>query len=354
MTAAATPAPIGSATPDGDPSARREIVVAMPDALFARFFTDADLARLRALGEVRFSPTPRDHRSPAAQELLSAADVLITGWGTDRLDAELLADAPRLRAVVHSAGSVRKVVAPDVYRHGLRVSSQTALNAAPVAEYTLAMILLAAKDVFRAARLYAEVRGPVDREAHFPTAGAYLRRVGFIGLSMISRQVIELLRPFGAEMLVYSRHLGDAEAEALGVRRATLKEIMSTAEVISLHSADVPANYRMIGAEELALVQDGATFINTARGRLVDQDALIDELRTGRFDAVLDVADPDVTVPDSPLWEMDNVLLTPHFAGSVGNELYRLGNGVVDDIESFVAGRPMAGEIPEEQYAARA
>lgn len=332
----------------------REILVAMPEELFTRFFTPEHLARLRALADVRLSPTPRDHRSPEARELLSRAEILITGWGSDLLDGELMAAAPHLRAVVHSAGTVRKVVAADAYASGIRISSQTELNAAPVAEYTLAMILLAAKDVFRAQRLYADVRGPVDREARFPTAGTYMSKVGLVGLSMISRQVIELLRPFGAQILVCSRHLDAAGADRLGVRSASLEEIMSTAEVISLHSADVPANYRMIGAEQLAQIKDGATLINTARGRLVDQDALIAELRTGRFDAILDVTDPDVTVPDSPLWEMDNVILTPHFAGSVGNELFRLGNGAVEDIENFVAGKQMAGEITREQYAGRA
>lgn len=331
----------------------RTLMVAMPEGLFHQFFTAEDVARLRSHGNLVLSPTPEDHRSPGARELLASAEILITGWGADLLDAELMSQAPRLRLVVHSAGTVRKIVTADAYERGLRVSSQTALNAAPVAEYTLAMILLSAKDVFRAARHYRQVRSAIDRRT-FDHVGVYRRRVGFVGLSLISRQVIELLRPFGCEILVFSRHLGEAEAERLGVRPASLEEVMSTSEVISLHSADVPANYRMIGAEQLALIKDGATFINTARGRLVDQDALIEELRTGRFDAILDVADPDVTVPDSPLWDMDNVLLTPHFAGSLGQELFRLGNGAVQDIEDYLAGRPMAGEITAEGFAGRA
>lgn len=331
-----------------------EIMMAMPEKLVRKFFADDDLDRLRALGTVHLSPTPTDHRSTAALDLLARAEIVITGWGSDLLTGDLIAQAPHLKLVVHSAGTVRKVVSPDAFARGVRVSSQTSLNATPVAEYTLAMILLSAKDVFRSARLYGQMRAFIDREKHFSHAGVYRRKVGFIGLSLISRQTIDLLRPFGTEMMVFSRHLGAAEAAELGVRAVSLEELMSSAEVISLHSADTPANYRMLGAEQLALIQDGATFINTARGRLVDQDALIAELRTGRFDAILDVADPDVTVPDSPLWEMDNVLLTPHFAGSVGQELFRLGNGVVTDIENYLTEQPLGGEITAETYSARA
>lgn len=331
-----------------------EIMVAMPQELFAKFFTADHRQQLEALGNVRFSPTPKDHGSPEARELLATAEILISGWGSDLLDEEHISHAPHLKLVIHSAGTVRKIVTVEAFSHGVRVASQTALNAAPVAEYTVAMILLAAKDVFRSARIYDEVRGPIDREKYFATAGVYLSKVGLIGLSMISRQVIDLLRPFGTDIMVYSRHLDADEARELGVRRVDLDELLTTADVVSLHSADTPANYRMIGAQQIALIRDGATFINTARGRLVDQDALVAELRSGRFDAILDVADPDVTVPDSPLWDMDNVILTPHFAGSVGTELYRLGHGVVQGIEDFLAGRPVVGEITAETYEARA
>lgn len=333
---------------------KADIVVAMQPRLFERFFTSEDHERLTESGTVTFLTTPGDLRSGEALGLLSRAQVLVTGWDSGKLDDELVDQAPRLELVAHTGGTVRHVVTPRVFEHDVRVTSQTELNAVPVAEYTLAMILLSAKDVFRAGRLYRSMRSSVDRESHFPHAGVYRRRVGVIGLSMISRQVIDLLRPFGTRTMVYSRHLDEETARVWGVERASLAELLRTSEVISLHSADVPANYRMLGAEQLALIQDGATFINTARGRLVDQNALVEELATGRFDAILDVADPDVTEPESPLWNMDNVLLTPHFAGSVGNELYRLGNGTVNDIEHFLAGRLMAGEITPATFHRRA
>jgi phosphoglycerate dehydrogenase-like enzyme len=329
---------------------RHKIVIAMTPQLRREFFRAEDRTRLATCGEVAISPSPLDHGTPEAGALLQSAEVLVTGWETAVIDESVLMHAPHLRAVIHTAGSVRTYVTQDVFRHQVRVSSQTAANSEPVAEYTVAMIMLAGKATLRAARLYAKTRAPVDRAAQFPDVGLFGRRVGLIGLSRISRRVISLLRPFDIEVLVHSRHLTPEEATALGVRSVSLKELLSTCEVVSLHSASLPRTRHLLGAGELALLQDGSTFINTARGSIVDQDALIAELATGRIDAILDVADPDVTVPTSPLWDMPNVILTPHFAGAVGNEFQRLGRSAVIDVETFLAGGQMPGEITAEQF----
>lgn len=333
---------------------RPKIVIAMMPSLEAEFFRPADLDRLRACGDVSMSPTPGDHGTPDARAALEDAEIVLTGWGTALVSESVLDHAPRVRVVVHTAGSVRRYVAPEVYTRGVRVASQTAANSQPVAEYTAAMIMLAAKETLRAARQYAATRAAVDRSAGFPRAGLFGRRIGLIGLSQISRRVIALLRPFDVEILVHSRHLAPAEATTLGVRSVSLDELLSSCEVVSLHSASLPRTRHLIGARELARMQDRATLINTARGAIVDQDALIAELATGRIDAILDVAEPDVTAPSSPLWDMPNVLLTPHFAGAVGNELHRLGLHAVIDVEHFLAGEPMPGEISAEQYANQA
>jgi phosphoglycerate dehydrogenase-like enzyme len=330
------------------------ILVAMSPEMRSQFFRAQDWAALEALGTVDVLDTPHDYRDEQARDQLRVAEVIVTGWGTDIIDSEALSRAPELKAVVHTGGSVRTIVTADVYPRGVRVSSQTAANSEPVAEYTVAMIMLAAKDVFRSERLYRQLRDFVDRGKHFPRAGLFGRRIGIVGLSRISLRVIDLLRPYRVEIDVYSRHLSPERAAELGVRPVPLDELMRTCEVISLHSASLPSTRHMIDDQLLALIQDGATLINTARGALIDQDALIRELATGRFDAILDVADPDVTVPDSPLWDMPNVILTPHFAGAVGHELYRLGQSAVEDVEDFAAGREMAGEIDAAQYEKQA
>lgn len=330
-----------------------EILVPIGDVLRARLFNAEDWARLSALGHVQVLADAR-YDEAGSRAALARADVVVTGWGTQRLDGPLLAEAPALRAVVHTGGSVRSIVGPEAFEREIVVSSQTAANAQPVAEFSLAMILLAGKDSFRAQRLYAQTRSFIDREEYFPSAGLYQRQVGLVGLSRISRRLIELLRPFDLDVAVYSRHLGEDEAARLGVRGLGLDELLSTSDVISLHSASLPSTRHMIGARELSLIRHGATLLNTARGAIVDQSALIAELATGRFDAILDVADPDVTVPDSPLWDMPNVILTPHFAGAVGTELMRLGHAAVQDVATVLSGEQPAGAISATQYEAQA
>lgn len=265
---------------------RPQIVMAMTASLRADFFRAQDLARLQACGDVSASPSPLDHGTPEARAALRDAEIVLTGWGTAVIDQSVLRDAPQLRAVVHTGGSVRHLVTPDVYSRGVRVSSQTAANSEPVAEYTVAMIMLAAKDTLRAARLYASTRAEVDRSTLFPHAGLFGRRIGLIGLSRISRRVIDLLRPFDVDILIHSQHLTPDEAAVLGVQSISMKELLSTCEVVSLHSASLPRTRHLLGAAELALIKDGATFINTARGAIVDQDALITELASGRIDAI--------------------------------------------------------------------
>ena len=329
-----------------------EIVVAMPENLRQSIFSDIAWERLSALGRV--SVIPADLGDSSAHAALAAAEVLLTGWGTSAVDAAVLAHTPKLRAVVHTAGSVRGIVDETAYRRGLVVTSQSAANALPVAEYTVAMILLAGKDVLRARRLYAQTKAVIDRGQQFTDAGLFGRRVGLIESTRISRRVLELLQPYDLDLVVCSQYLSPEAADALGARLVELDELLATSQVISLHAALLPSTRHMIGDRELALIADGATLINTARGGLIDQDALVAHLRTGRFDAILDVADPDVTVPDSPLWDLPNVVLTPHFAGAVGNELYRLGQGAVADVEAVLAGRQPAGNITEQQFRTQA
>lgn len=330
------------------------VAIAMTPVLRQRFFHPDQWLRLQQVATVTTIDAVDDLRSPEAARALADADVLVTGWGTGPVDDAVLAAAPLLRGIVHTGGSVRSIVGPEVFARGIVVSSQTEENAQPVAEYTVAMIMLAAKDVFRSARLYRDERDFIDREERFPEAGLYKRKVGIVGLSRISRKAIELLRPYETDLYVYSRHLDDEEASRLGVTPAGLDEIFAGCEVISLHSASLPETRHMVDADLLRLIRPGATFINTARGALVDQDALIRELGDGRFDAILDVADPDVTAADSPLWHLPNVTLTPHFAGAVGHELWRLGGSAVQDVADILGGVAPRGEIAATALPTRA
>ncbi|CAM5257936.1 hypothetical protein SVIOM74S_06120 [Streptomyces violarus] len=175
-----------------------------PQALFAmtaenvpQVFPPEVLARLRASVDIDPALVARDFADPGVREALARTEILVTGWGCPRLDEAVLDAAPRLRAVLHSAGSVKSFATPGIWRRGIAVSSAAAANALPVAEYTLAMILLAGKDV-----LVARDRMRATRTSSgwgvVPGIGNYGRRVGVVGASRIGRRVLELLRPFAS------------------------------------------------------------------------------------------------------------------------------------------------------------
>jgi phosphoglycerate dehydrogenase-like enzyme len=233
-----------------------------------------------------------------------------------------------------------------VYAAGIKVTHAAEANAVPVAEYTLAAILFANKRVFALRDLY---RTDPSRRTSYALMnepiGNCRRTVGLIGASRIGRRVAKLLRNFEFTVLIYDPFL-EASDELTGfVEPVDLDTLMARSDVVSLHAPSLPSTRGMLGKRQFRLMQDGATFINTARGALVDEAALIAELETGRIQAVIDVTEPEIPPRDSPLFALPNVFLTPHVAGAVGTERRRLGWMAVDEVERFVAGRPLEFEV---------
>lgn len=325
-------------------------VLAMAPQLTAGMITSAHLDRLRSLCEVP-DPEPLARFDEArAEALLSRAEILLTGWGVPPVDEAVLERAPRLRAIAHAAGTVKNHVTPACFRQGLRVTSAAAANAVPVAEYTLAAILLAGKRAFRLQRRYAELRGLRLWSREVPDLGNYHRVVGVVGASRTGRRLLELLAPFDFEVLVHDPYLAPGEARDLGAEEAELDDLLRRADVVSLHAPSLPETRHLIDARRLGLLRDGAVLVNTARGALVDTEALTRELVSGRLDAVLDTTEPEVLPADSPLYELPNVFLTPHVAGSLGNETGRLVEQALDEIERWVRGEALRHEVRPEDW----
>lgn len=323
----------------------------LPRAVFAMdpvhlplLFPEPLMARLRQTADIDPALVVQDFAAPTAAPALAGAEVLITGWGCPHLDADALAAAPKLRAVLHAAGSVRSLVGDALWEHGVTVSSAVTGNALPVAEYTLAMILLAGKDTFAHRERY-RVTHRYPTPAETAATGNLGRRVGVIAASRVGRRLLELLRPYDFEVLLHDPYVDAAEAAALGARLVSLEDLLSHSDIVSLHAPDIPETQRMLDRDRLALIRDGGVLINTSRGALVDHDALTDELVSGRLNAVLDVTEPEPLPAASPLYRLPNVYLTPHIAGSLGNELERLGRIVVDELERLAQGLPLAHEV---------
>ncbi|NYE00764.1 phosphoglycerate dehydrogenase-like enzyme [Kineosphaera limosa] len=321
----------------------------MAPTVWEEFSSPGVEARLRGL-----VATP-DGLDPLAvvQDIVSAPDladveVLLTGWGTPHLGPEILARMPRLRAVIHTAGSVKHLVSDACWERGLVVSSAVEENAIPVGEYTLAAILFAQKRVLETSRLYRQERGTLPWAAQFESLGNYGRVVGIVGASRIGRRVIELLRPFDMRVLLSDPYVDAAEARRLGVELVELDELVARSDTVSLHAPDLPQTRHLIDERRLGLMRTGSVLINTARGALVDTDALTAELVSGRLHAVIDVTEPEVLPAESPLYDLPNVLLTPHIAGSLGGELARLVDHALDELERYGAGLGFTSPVQRE------
>lgn len=294
----------------------------------------------------------RGYDTGDARALLARADILFTGWGAARVDAEALAIAARLRLIAHAGSAVKPAAAPEVWQAGITVTAAALANAAPVAEYALAMILLANKRTFPVRERFRTERKLWQPQWLAPgEPGNYGAIVGIVGASRIGRRLLALLKPFDLTVLVCDPFLSDEEARALGVEKATLAELLARSDVVSLHAPSLPETVGMIGRAELAAMRDGATLINTARGTLVDHAALTQELVSGRLDAVLDVTEPEPLPPNSPLFDLPNVVLTPHMAGAAGYETRRMAELLADEIERFVAGKPLLHAVKAEMLA---
>ena len=309
----------------------------MDPALVPFVFGDDERARLAEALEIDMTDAATSLAGIASP---SEVELLITGWGVPVIDRAGLDAFPALRAIVHWGGGIGFLDEAASAR-GIRISSARAANAVPVAEFTQAMITLAAKDAFWLSRQYCAEQTFIDREATAPRAGLFRTTVGIVGASTIGTMVIEKLRASDVEVLLYDPYATPEAAQRLGAELIDdLEELARRSRILSVHAPETPRTAGMISRAVLAALPDGATLVNTARGALVDQDALVDELQRGRLRAVLDVTEPDVLEAEHPLYTLPNVFLTPHLAGSMGVELRRLGESALAEVERFVAGAP--------------
>lgn len=331
-------------------SARRPVIAfAMTEAVRARVFPDELMREYEAVAEVAGFVT--EFESPEARAILADIEVLVTGWGAPRLGSALLDAAPRLDTVLHAAGTVKPYLTPELLERGVRVSSAAAANAVPVAEYAVSMIVLAGKRVLPIARRYRELQDDFNVEASFPGMGNYGQRIGIVGASKIGRLVIEMLAAYTFEVVVYDPFLTDAEAVELGVVSVPLEELMRTSDVVSVHAPSLPSTRNLIDASGIDLMPNGSTLVNTARGEIIDQDALTRRVVAGELFAILDVTVPWILESGHPLYESENALLTPHIAGSLGAELGRLAGAMLEDLRRIVRGEPLLHEIEPELLA---
>jgi phosphoglycerate dehydrogenase-like enzyme len=321
------------------------LFVLRPDA-YDEIYGPAERAAIAELIDVIAPPQTAEsiYEQP---DMLQEVDILLSGWGAPLLDATLLTHAPCLRAIFYGSGSIRGFVTDAVWERDILVTSAQAFNAIPVAEYTLAAILFSLKHGWRLAE-------KTRREQSFPprdeVPGVYKAIVGIIGLGFIGRLVCERLRPFNVQIIAYDPYVSDEEAATLNVAMRPLDALFREAQVVSLHAPLLPETTGMVKGVHLASMPRGGTFINTSRGRLVQEEELITVLaQRSDLQAVLDVTYPEPPPSGSALYSLPNVVLTPHIAGSLGSERRRMGEAMVGELRRFIAGEPLFYTITKEQ-----
>ncbi len=284
----------------------------------------------------------------ARPDVLQGVQIVMSGWGCPCMDADFLAAAPDLEAVFYGAGSIRGLVSEAFWERDIVITSAYAANGVPVAEYALAQILSGLKCVWptvrnlRATRCWQ--RGPM--------IGAYGTTVGLISLGMVARHLCRLLRAFDLKVLAYDPFVSADDAAALGVTLTGLDDIFAQSDAVSLHTPNLPETAGMITGRHLRMLRPNATFINTARGAVVRETEMIEVLgERPDVTAVLDVTNPEPPPPESPLWTLPNVVLTPHIAGSMAQECRRMGRSAVTEMEAYLDGRPMQWRISRAQAA---
>jgi len=307
------------------------------------FWQEQVIGKLSRISDVDFVPLNERFTSEKLADQIRDYDACITSWGSPFFTAEVLARADKLKFIGHGAGSVASIVGEDVFATSIAVTSANQVLGLSTAECAFSLIFAGAWNFAGySARLKQGQWSNNNREM---VLGVTRRVIGLVGLGQISRHVIRMLQPFGTTILLHSNYCTQEEADMLGVELCGLNDLFERSDIVSLHNTWTPQTEGMIGAEQLRQLRDGAVLVNTARGPIVREDALIAELRTGRISAALDVYEQEPLPADHELLAMPNVLCLPHIGGFHGLLKRELCDFIVDELGRFVAGEPLLGKV---------
>ena len=334
-------------------SQSRILVLPRPK-LYQELFGPDDDRLLRSLGEVVLHES---ESGPSAEELaanIGGFDIVVTGWGSPIFTDEVVKAATDLKLLTHTAGSIKYMFPPVLFERGIKITHAAPAIAGAVAEWALLLILTMLQRPHLHDRnlrdgVWDKGVPPVRREL----VG---QRVGLVAASYTGRSLAKLLRGIGTEVWIADPYLENTEALDLGVQKVGLDQLFSECRIVSLHAPITPETHKMIGKRELALLEDGALFVNTARSWLVDELALIAELQSGRINAALDVFDNEPLPGDNPFRDLskENVLLTPHMAAHTVEARRRQGAHMIAEIQRYLAGESLLYEVKQENLVTMA
>ena len=295
----------------------KALVAINKDKTFDTFFTKDNIDYAESLGEIVWLDTATAS-ADELKEKIKDCDTYITCWGSPALTPEILDYAPKLKLLTHLGSTVVPVVCDEVYKRGIKVISGFDYYSKSTAEGAVAYMLAALRNI----PFYSERRKSkkIWREVDDYTDGLLYKSVGIVGFGGVGRYVAQMLKPFDTQIKVYDiAQISKEEKEQYSITQCDIEEIFTTCDIISLHLPYNDSTYHIIDDALLSKTKSGALLVNTARGAVVDEQAMIKHLKSGDFNAALVVYEKEPIDLNSPLLLIDNVLMLPHQAGPTVN-----------------------------------
>jgi len=333
-----------------------KVLVTVPKRLLRDISRPEDIRRLESFAEVIYNEKEdKNLTQEELKELIRGVDGCITGWGSPRFTKEVLENADRLKIIGHAAGSVKPYVTEEVFKRGIVVVNAPDVIAFSVAEFALALILNCLRRIPDFIFAMKEKNWGIKGKREFITYDLRGKTVGIVGFGLVARRLVELLKSFDVDILVYDPYVSVDVVSGFGCRLVDLDTLLKESDIVTIHAALTEETYHMIGERELKLMKRTAYLINTARGAIIDEKALIKALKEGWIaGAALDVYEKEPLPKDSPLYELKNVYLTPHIAGPSDERRHMLFGAIVDEFERFFSGKGVTRAVKPEELRVRA
>jgi len=312
------------------------------DNFIEKVYAPDILSQIRSNSQLR-EPFLDASSVSAHTQTLADVEVIFGTWGMPVLDNSFLDLTPKLRAIFYAAGTVKHFVTDDFWQRDVTICSAWRANALPVAEFTLGAILLSLKNVWA---YHRSIRVTRSWENHIPTSGGYHGTVGLVSLGAVGMRVAELLAGFDVDIIAYDPMIDPRRIRDKRIKLVGLEELFHCSDVVSLHAPWLKETEGMITGDLVRSMKPYSTLINTARGAVVNEPQLIEVLRE-RTDltAFLDVTHGEPPDPSNPLFDLPNVLLTPHVSGSLGEECQRMGNFMLSEYMRFLHKEPLQHQV---------
>lgn len=314
------------------------------------FFNPENIKKIESKFEVVWNKTDKHYTKEELIQHISDVDAIVTMWGSVKVDADVLAHAPKLKLLAHLCGTVRPFVSEELYDRGIKViGANDTYFSESVAEGALVYTLMSLRRIDKKLQLLKQQKADGWYQIK-KCRGLFDRTVGIVGFGAVGEHFARLLLPFRCKIKVHTLDISEEKLKMYNMERASMEEIFKTCDVISIHLPYNENTYHIINRELLQTIKKDALLLNTSRGSVIDEAALTDELKKGNFYAALDVFEKEPLPSESPLYEMDNVIIMPHSAGPTHDRYKYVTSLIIDEMyEYLVEGKPPKNEITKER-----